>query len=427
MLASCQREQEWFVAPDIMAEAESEMETRTSISVDGTGKGTIYWNPSDKIDVFFGTKRVQYTSQNSYNATTATFKTSDSVSEADLSSTDIWGLYPSNLSSSRNGSSITTTLPSTQYGVANTFDRALFPTVAHSSTTSLQFYNVCGGIKFTLAYDNIKKITLRGNNNENLAGTVSISFSDGVPQVTVVSGYKELTMTPKAGGTFQKGADYYFVLLPGTLKAGFKMTFTATDGTTGTLNYTDKAVTIKRSVFGRKGNMDLYAAFTDGRQPNNMIYYTSVDGQIVIPRFPDRFGGASIVSNEYVAGRGIISFDRDVKTIGEQAFYYYCSTLKTIKIPNSVTSIGDHAFDLCICLTHIELPASVRSIGLDAFYACSRLTSMTIYASSPPSLATSSGLGLGSSVDCLIYVPAESVEAYKSAWPYYAGRIRAIQ
>jgi hypothetical protein len=36
-------------------------------------------------------------------------------------------------------------------------------------------------------------------------------------------------------------------------------------------------------------------------------------------------------------------------------------------IPNSVTSIGSYAFDLCSSLTSVEIPNSVTSIANDAF------------------------------------------------------------
>lgn len=386
LLASCQHEREWEGAPEIKAKVESEKETRTSLSVDESGAGTIYWNPSDKIDVFFGTKKVHYTSQNTSDATIATFKTSESVSVSDVSSTNIWGLYPSSSSSTCNGSSITTTLSSMQYGVPNTFDKDIFPAVAHSSSTDLQFYNVCGGIKFNLAYDDIKQITFRGNNNEDLAGKVSISFVDNLPKATIVNGVKEITLTPKTGTTFTKGADYYFILLPETLSAGFTITFTATDGTSGTLNYTDtdNPVTIKRSIFGKKGNMDVYAAFSDDRQPNNVIYYTSSNGQVITPYKTDVFG-ANIVSNEYVGGRGIITFDGEVTSIGYYAFNGR-SSLTSIDIPNSVTSIGEEAFYICRNLSYFEIPNSVTSIGRWAFGYCG-LTSIVI-----PSSVTSIGI-----------------------------------
>ena len=397
LLASCQREQDWCGAPDINAEVESEQNTRTSISVDESGAGTIYWNPSDKIDVFFGTKKAQYTSQNASDALAATFKTSASLTVSDVSSTNIWGLYPSKSSSCCNGSSITTTLPSTQYGVPNTFDKDIFPAVAHSSSTNLQFSNVCGGIKFNLAYDDIKKITFRGNNNEDLAGTVSISFVDNLPKATIVNGVKEITLTPKTGTTFTKEKDYYFILLPGTLSAGFTMTFTATDGTVGTLNYTDASVTIKRSIFSRKGNMDVYAAFGDGRQPNKVIYYTTSDGQAVKLNNSNVFG-ANVVSREYVGGRGIITCDGDVTSTGNA--FMLCTSLVSIDLPNSVTSIGNSAFAydtrlisatipnsvisigyaafLETALTSVEIPKSVTSIDLLSFAGCSGLTSITV-------------------------------------------------
>ena len=272
LLASCQQEKDWSRTPDIKATVEEQPETRTSLSVNESGAGTIYWNSADKIDVFYGTTRATYTSQNSSNAKTAVFKTSDSVGSSELSSTNIWGLYPSNSSSSCNGSSVTTTLPSTQYGVPNTFDDDLFLAVAHSTSTSLQFYNVCGGIKFSLYRDDITSITFRGNNNEYLAGKIQLTFLNGLPKATVVNGSKEITLIPKQSQTFDLNVNYYIITLPATLSKGFKMTFTTKDGTVGTFNYTDASVTIRRSVFSKKEWLDSFATFGGGTD-----YYTSVD------------------------------------------------------------------------------------------------------------------------------------------------------
>ena len=47
-------------------------------------------------------------------------------------------------------------------------------------------------------------------------------------------------------------------------------------------------------------------------------------------------------------------------------------------IPNSVTSIGDHAFSGCSGLNSVTIPNSVTSIGIAAFSSCSGLNSVTI-------------------------------------------------
>ena len=44
-----------------------------------------------------------------------------------------------------------------------------------------------------------------------------------------------------------------------------------------------------------------------------------------------------------------------------------CESLKSIHIPDSVTSIGDEAFFGCDSLESIEVPKSITHIGRNAF------------------------------------------------------------
>jgi len=63
-------------------------------------------------------------------------------------------------------------------------------------------------------------------------------------------------------------------------------------------------------------------------------------------------------------------------TIGDSAFNS-CEYLTGITIPNSVTSIGDYAFNSCSSLTSVTILQGVTSIGNYTFRNCSSLTSVT--------------------------------------------------
>ena len=111
--------------------------------------------------------------------------------------------------------------------------------------------------------------------------------------------------------------------------------------------------------------------------------------------------------------------------IGNSAFYN-CISLKSVDIPNGVTSIGSYAFYNCRALTSVTIPSSVTSIGDYAFRYCNSLTSVTVEATTPPTLGTD--VFNNTTADLVIYVPAGSVDTYKSAsgWSAYASRIQAI-
>lgn len=71
-----------------------------------------------------------------------------------------------------------------------------------------------------------------------------------------------------------------------------------------------------------------------------------------------------------------ISLKRDTISINNSAFVN-CNGLKSIMIPDSVTTIGDEAFRGCTSLSIIMIPDSVTNIGNFAFSGCSGLASIT--------------------------------------------------
>ena len=101
--------------------------------------------------------------------------------------------------------------------------------------------------------------------------------------------------------------------------------------------------------------------------------------------------------------------------------------IKDLVIPNSVTSIGDYAFNYCFGLTSIEIPNSVTSIGSSAFDGCSGLRSVTCEATSVPSTNSSAFDNIPKS-SATLYVPVSALEAYRTTAPWSGfGTIKAIK
>ena len=141
---------------------------------------------------------------------------------------------------------------------------------------------------------------------------------------------------------------------------------------------------------------------------NRAFYYCSSLTSITIPNSVTSIGKYAFYNCSSLTS---ITLPNSVTSIGSGAFGG-CSSLTSITIPNSVTSIGDYAFDDCSSITSITIPNSVTSIGGGAFSGCSSLTSITCLATTPP---TCGGKCFTDVPRIPLYVPAESVEAYKAA------------
>lgn len=141
--------------------------------------------------------------------------------------------------------------------------------------------------------------------------------------------------------------------------------------------------------------------------------------------------GGSVSSIGYRAFSGCMNLTSvviggSVTEIGADAFFS-CKRLTSVVIGDNVTTIEKCAFQHCTSLTSIVIPDTVTSIGYVAFGNCTMLESFTCKATTPPTIMPSTFLSVSN--DFIIYVPAESVDAYKSAtnWSAYADRIQAIE
>lgn len=102
-----------------------------------------------------------------------------------------------------------------------------------------------------------------------------------------------------------------------------------------------------------------------------------------------------------------------VTTISYSAFSG-CSSLNNVVIPDSVTSIEGYAFMNCSRLKSINIGKGIENISYEVFLNCSSLETVYCNAEIPPVIGNEQTFQ-GCSSNLTIYVPAESLAAYKSA------------
>ena len=288
------------------------------------------------------------------------------------------------------------TLPAEQHYAENTFGLGANTMVSVSEDNVLQYKNVGGYLRISLYGEgvSVSSITLKGNNGEKLAGKVSVTMPlGGMPTVEMSEEASEMiTLTCDTPvtlrATAEESTDFWFVFPPVTFSKGFTITVTLANGGVFEKS-TTKSIIIERSKLSKMSPIEVELS-----HPKNVIYYTSSDGSVITPTSPDVFG-AGILSNEYVDGLGIITFDGDVTSIGKQAFVDR-SSLISISIPSSVTSIGEWAFNGCTSLSSIIIPEGVSNIDYGAFLLCKSLTSVSL-----PSSVKSFGLAVFSGCQSL--------------------------
>jgi len=237
--------------------------TRTVLEDNGT---SVLWEAGDKIKLFYGSSSSMFTAQCTKPSPTTTFTGSMNVvigsGESGSQANTILGLYPYREDAAADGLSITTTLPDEQLGRAGAFAQGANISIGQSASMYMGFYNVCGGIRFSLTQQGIKTVVLRGNGGESLAGRIKLGMDGGLPVVKkVLEGKASITLSAPDGEVFAPGKWYYIVALPGVLAKGFELVFIK-DGLQATVS-SEKSVTIKRGVFGSLKDADSGLVFED--------------------------------------------------------------------------------------------------------------------------------------------------------------------
>ena len=307
-LTACTREMDVNLpAGDMTITARTETSADTKTIVEG--ETHVYWEPGDEIAVFSGDKSAKFTTDITESSATATFH----GSLGKTNGADLWAVYPYSSDAVFDGEAITTTLPFEQVARYGSFGKDMNLSIAHSDNNNLQFYNVGGGIRFRLTQEGIKKVTFEGYGGEILTGTVKIGLDEnGLPQIReVTDGSKVITLLPPSGNdSFPTNVWFYCVAIPGSLSSGYKLEFYR--DTEYSRMASEKAVTIKRSIFGSIDNADEGCVFIP--IPNTISIPDAVDLGLSVKwasfnvgaSSPEEYGnyyawGETTTKNEYSA------------------------------------------------------------------------------------------------------------------------------
>lgn len=233
--------------------------TENLIEASATSKSEkeVFWEPGDEIAVFSGELSGKFESTLKKKPSSSAVFKGDLGLEAWPEEMDIWAVYPYSEEASFDGETITTVLPSEQIAKDGAFGKDMNLAIAHSNTSTLQFYNVGGGIRFSVTEEGIKKVIFEGLGGEVISGKVKIGFSeDGLPEIRkVISGSQFITILPPDGQeTFQKDTWYYIVVIPGSLDRGYKLRFYKDSDYARKVS--DNSMKIKRSFYRDMGNAD---------------------------------------------------------------------------------------------------------------------------------------------------------------------------
>ena len=140
----------------------------------------------------------------------------------------------------------------------------------------------------------------------------------------------------------------------------------------GSFNKTDwDAIAAKRKTLL---HLDLENCTYEGGNGEDLIYFTFGSQNIPLKtlRLPQNITKIGETAFGLCVNLTDVKLPDGLKEIKDDAFNG-CSSLNDITIPKGVESLGNRAFYQCTSLTNITINDGLKSIGNDAFYDCSAL------------------------------------------------------
>jgi hypothetical protein len=258
--------------------------------------------------------------------------------------------------------------------------------ISATENNELLFKNLCGYISVKLYGDNVtvKSISLKGNNDEPLAGkaTVTASVENAPSMAFDALATKEITLTLDTpvtiGATAETATTFWLVVPPTTFSKG--ITLTVKDDKNGEFKKsTTASLQISRNTLKRMSALEAIPEPSD--EP--IVFADIIAKYACVEKF-DTDGDGEVSYKEAAAATslsGLFTNWKDVKLFDEIKYFTSVtstfdvfsdlSKLERITIPNNITTLG--SFQNCTSLKSVVLPATIDAISSWCFDGCSSL------------------------------------------------------
>ena len=184
--------------------------TTTALAADGS---SVEWIEGDEVLIFDGSnvdgetdKGVKFTAQSSGASVVIS-------GSADPAAAEYFALYPAASGKMSLENVFTSKVGSQQIVTAGTMADDYAVMIAKAEGKNMQFKNVTALVEFTLDVEEVRSLTLIGNNNEKITGAFTAVWNNGEPVAT--PGVAEVTATLRARNNADLATGkYYFTILP---------------------------------------------------------------------------------------------------------------------------------------------------------------------------------------------------------------------
>lgn len=199
-------------------EQESNSESITVVISDGLHSN---WSEGDPIMLVHNGQTIIAEAQESGNSSIL----SGTIEGTFTDDNPLFGIYPADNWISSDDESLTVTIPATQTGNENGYDEKSVVAVARTTSNSLKFQTVCGGIKLNFQMSGVTGIELESVDGYALSGTVGIKWDEQEkPAVDKIeNAHSIITSSAPNESGFIPGKDYYISTLPCDVYGGYRL------------------------------------------------------------------------------------------------------------------------------------------------------------------------------------------------------------